>query len=303
MSSTPAGRRLGAAGAVGPARGRCAPAACVAERKVVARAPAASRPGGRRALRLAAADRTSTVTATDGVELYVEEVGAQDAPLTLVFCHGYTLEMACWHFQRQDAGRPRPAGLLGPARHGRSGRSTAENCTIDQLGSDLEQVIEAAAPDGPVVLVGHSMGGMTIMALAAARPDLFLAGGRVVGVALLATSAGELAQVSLGLPSCVARLTGASPSVWVGLGKRASFIEPVGRALRRPGEDAADHGAPQLPLAVGPAPAAGGSGERHEQVALGPEEGPVGARAGHRGTVGWRVASTSASVRRCVPSW
>jgi pimeloyl-ACP methyl ester carboxylesterase len=42
-----------------------------------------------------------------------------------------------------------------------------------------------------VVLGGHSMGGMTIMCLAAARPELF--GDRVRGVALVSTSAGDLA--------------------------------------------------------------------------------------------------------------
>ena len=35
-------------------------------------------------------------------------------------------------------------------------------------------------PDGPIVLVGHSMGGMTIVALAELHPELF--GDRVVGV-------------------------------------------------------------------------------------------------------------------------
>jgi pimeloyl-ACP methyl ester carboxylesterase len=42
-----------------------------------------------------------------------------------------------------------------------------------------------------VVLAGHSMGGMTIMCLAAARPELL--GDRVRGVALVSTSAGDLA--------------------------------------------------------------------------------------------------------------
>jgi pimeloyl-ACP methyl ester carboxylesterase len=67
---------------------------------------------------------------------------------------------------------------------------------------------------------------MTIMALAAQRPDLFLAGGRVAGVALVGTSAGKLAQVSLGLPAAVARLTqGITPKVWIGLGKRGTFVD------------------------------------------------------------------------------
>src|SRR5689334_23742420 len=48
----------------------------------------------------------------------------------------------------------------------RSGRSSKENATIDQLGHDLHRVLQELVPDGPVVLVGHSMGGMTVMAFA-----------------------------------------------------------------------------------------------------------------------------------------
>ena len=44
------------------------------------------------------------------------------------------------------------------------------------------------APEGPVVLVGHSMGGMTVMSLAGQHPDVVRE--RVVAVALIATSAG-----------------------------------------------------------------------------------------------------------------
>ena len=56
------------------------------------------------------------------------------------------------------------AGTAGP-RPGRTGprRST-------RSGADLRRVLEAVAPAGPLVLVGHSMGGMTMMSLARAAP-------------------------------------------------------------------------------------------------------------------------------------
>ena len=44
--------------------------------------------------------------------------------------------------------------------------ATSASCTIDQLARDLQEVLRAVVPDGPIVLIGHSMGGMTIMALA-----------------------------------------------------------------------------------------------------------------------------------------
>jgi pimeloyl-ACP methyl ester carboxylesterase len=56
------------------------------------------------------------------------------------------------------------------------------------------------AGDGPLVLIGHSMGGMTVMRLAQTHPELF--GTRIRGVALFSTAAGEMADYSpiRGLP-------------------------------------------------------------------------------------------------------
>lgn len=134
------------------------------------------------------------VFAEDGVPLHVEvdepdRRDATDRPrMTVVFVHGYGLSQDCFHYQR--------AALRGHYRlvfadqrgHGRSGRGSADRSTIDQLGHDLKSIIEAVVPTGPIVLVGHSMGGMTILTLAGQDPDLFRR--RIVGVALLATSSG-----------------------------------------------------------------------------------------------------------------
>ena len=130
-----------------------------------------------------------TVVADDGTPLHVE-VDEADSPATIVFVHGYALELDCWHFQREHyRGRIRTV-FYDQRSHGRSGRSSRADATIDQLGHDLLSVIDAVAPDGPVVLVGHSMGGMTIIALAEQHPELF--GDRVVGAALISTTAGGL---------------------------------------------------------------------------------------------------------------
>lgn len=132
------------------------------------------------------------VVTDDGVDLYVEvdEPDADvDPTLTVVFVHGFTLNMDCWHFQRAAyRGRVRTV-FYDQRSHGRSGRSDGEHCTIEQLGQDLKRVLETTAP-GPVVLVGHSMGGMSVISLAAQFPELF--GEKVVGTALIATTAGGL---------------------------------------------------------------------------------------------------------------
>jgi len=164
-----------------------------------------------------AADRTALVQTDDGVLLAVEEIGPARAPLTVVFVHGYTLSMACWAFQRRtlaaelataNGHRPQARLVFYDQRgHGSSGRGRSENSTIEQLARDLGAVLEARVPRGPVVLVGHSMGGMTIMGLAAMHPELF--GSKVVGVALLSTSSGNLANLNFGLPDLLTRVRAA----------------------------------------------------------------------------------------------
>ena len=172
------------------------------------------------------ADRTRSVRTDDGVRLHVEEVGPADAELTVVFVHGYVQEMAVWHFQRKALAAEGLARLVfyDQRSHGRSERGPAAHSTIDQLGRDLGTVLDEVAPAGPVVLVGHSMGGMTVMALADARPELF--GDRVVGVALVATSAGKLAQVTFGLPAAVLPVTRrVLPVLTSGMTRRPSAFE------------------------------------------------------------------------------
>jgi pimeloyl-ACP methyl ester carboxylesterase len=136
-----------------------------------------------------------TVTTDDGVPLHVEFDGKLEAPLTVVFSHGFTARLVEWEFQRA-ALRDRARLVLWDQRgHGRSGWTKLTSATIDRTGHDLGQVLDAVAPTGPVVLVGHSMGGMSVMALARQRPELF--GTRVVGVFLLATSAGGLVETGI----------------------------------------------------------------------------------------------------------
>lgn len=140
------------------------------------------------------------VVASDGTVLHVEVDEAPDAPddLTIVFAHGYGLSLDFWHFQRLALrGRARLV-FFDQRSHGRSGRSDFDTHHVDQLGTDLGEVIDAIAPAGPLILVGHSMGGMTVMALADQRPELFH--DRVFGVALLSTTAGGLEAVEFGLP-------------------------------------------------------------------------------------------------------
>ncbi|MEU3746553.1 MULTISPECIES: alpha/beta fold hydrolase [Streptomyces] len=159
----------------------------------------------------------------------------EPAPVTVVFSHGYCLNQDSWHFQR--------AALRGLVRtvhwdqrsHGRSGHGVAQSgpdgvpVSIEQLGRDLKAVLDVAAPEGPLVLVGHSMGGMTMMALADRYPEFVR--DRVVGAAFVGTSAGHLAEVSYGLPLAgVNAVRRVLPGVLRALGSQAELVERGRRA-------------------------------------------------------------------------
>ena len=165
-----------------------------------------------------------TVTANDGVPLHVELDGDSNAELTVVFVHGFTLSMDCWHFQREEFADEARLVFYDQRSHGASGRSPREHSTIDQLGQDLYDVLAEVAPVGPVVLVGHSMGGMTILALADAYPELF--GDRIVGVALVGTAAGAFAEGILGIPGVLGRaLRPVAPGAIRAANRRAHMLE------------------------------------------------------------------------------
>ncbi len=175
--------------------------------------------------------RPVTVLTEDGVPLHVEINGMPSAPVTVIFCHGYTLNQDCWHFQRRDLTGYRLV-FWDQRDHGRSGRSESGAASIDQLGTDLKAVIDAVAPgDARIVLVGHSMGGMTIMALAEQFPDMF--GTKVVGAVLISTAARGLEAGSPWMPAPLRPiLSRALPGVLNGAakGRRAILVEHGRRA-------------------------------------------------------------------------
>jgi pimeloyl-ACP methyl ester carboxylesterase len=183
-------------------------AGALTERRLVRRAVRPSDSGP--ALPTLSGAREQSVTCDDGVTLAVRESGPVDAALTLVFVHGYTVTSECWAAQVRDlAGLARPGGLrivlYDQRGHGASGSGEAANNTIEQLGHDLDEVLRQRVPEGPVVVAGHSMGGMTIMALAEQRPELFGGSdGKIVAAALIDTSSAGMAEVTLGLPAALA---------------------------------------------------------------------------------------------------
>ncbi|MCZ3387320.1 MAG: alpha/beta hydrolase [Actinomycetia bacterium] len=224
-------RRAGLASAALVAAAVGAAAGIAAERVVVGRPLRRGETSGGRLGLGQLRGHASALALRDGVELHVEvddpHPGAQWRDLTVVFVHGYALNQDCFHYQR--------LALRGSARlvfydmrsHGRSGRGARPTATLPQLADDLKAVLAKVAHEGPVVLVGHSMGGMTILELARRNPELF--GDRILGVTLMSTSAGEMADVTLGLPALAARtLRHIAPGL-IQVGRRTSQLLERGR--------------------------------------------------------------------------
>lgn len=146
---------------------------------------------------------TARVPSDDGTEIAVEILGDGHPGPTVVLVHGWTFSSRSWHYQRMLAERYRLV-LMDHRDHGESGRGPRENRTVDQVGHDLYAVLRATCADRDVVLVGHSMGGMTILALANEHPELF--GSQVKAVAMVDTSAARDDNDAFGLRGPVAKV-------------------------------------------------------------------------------------------------
>lgn len=134
-----------------------------------------------------------TANATDGLAIHVEVDDGPAGP-TIVFVHGWVCTLDSWHYQRLALRGVARMVFMDQRSHGMSARSFDHNSSIGQLADDLLVVLNEFVPDGDLILVGHSMGGMTIMGLADAHPELF--GTRIKGVVLMATSAGNVMKGS-----------------------------------------------------------------------------------------------------------
>lgn len=163
----------------------------------------------------------------DGLELHVRTYGRADAPVTVVLAHCWTADTEDWHYQVRDLlaefGHDVQVVTWDHRGHGRSDHAPLEACTVANLATDMAQVIDTHAPHGELVLAGHSIGGMTMMALAEQRPDLVA---RAAGALFVATSAADLHTVNLGLPELGAHAKARIP--WL-LAQRARVMSRSSR--------------------------------------------------------------------------
>ena len=145
-----------------------------------------------------------TIVDSDGLSIHTYMVGhAENATATVVFIHGFTLAAEVYYMQVDylQTFYPNIKSVLIDARgHGATGQVRPELCTIEGTANDVLAAIHEHAPTGPLILVGHSLGGLTALNLVK-RADHSLRK-RIVGMVLVATSIESLS--TQGLPQVLA---------------------------------------------------------------------------------------------------
>ena len=188
------------------------------------------------------------VASFDGTLISVEEAGR--GPV-VVLSHGFSLNLTLWHHQIKDLAKDMRLVLFDHRGHGRSGRAASDDYSLDALARDLDAVIRDAAGDEPVVLVGHSMGGMAVLKYCEMFPAEI--GTRVGGLVLVDTTSADVIDGFMpGLPRWVrASMQGVQASALRLLAGRAKHVD----RLRRSGSDIAYVGTRLMGFGRDPSPA------------------------------------------------
>ncbi|MEU1601278.1 alpha/beta hydrolase [Streptomyces sp. NPDC005708] len=156
----------------------------------------------------------STVVTDDGAQLAVYTSGNDAAGTTAILAHGYMMSADVWRMQvRNLTARGFRVIRYDQRFHGNSIGGT-DPTTVDRLAADLAHIITETSPSGPLVLAGHSLGGMAITALAASQPQLMTQ--RRPRVALISTSCSK-----------VIFRPGNRPADWVKATRRAMYAYPT----------------------------------------------------------------------------
>ncbi|MEO1244234.1 MAG: alpha/beta hydrolase [Pseudomonadota bacterium] len=110
---------------------------------------------------------TAVTGGADDVDIRYAVSG--DGDTSLVFVHGWSCDSGYWSEQIRAFDDRYRVITLDLAGHGQSG-SERQDWSMTAFGRDVAAVVNAAAP-GPVVLIGHSMGGQVVLEAAQALGD------------------------------------------------------------------------------------------------------------------------------------
>lgn len=139
--------------------------------------------------------RVTTVGSLDGTALHAEVYGPEEAP-TIVLAHGWTCSIRFWHNQVRDLCGDHRVVVYDKRGHGRTRRPQNGDYSLGAQAGDLAAVLRDLVPPGRSCVIGaHSMGAMTIAALA--ERDTACLHERAAAIAMINTGVGDLVSESL----------------------------------------------------------------------------------------------------------
>lgn len=159
-----------------------------------------------------------------GTKLNIETAG-ETGPF-LIFSHGFSLDTRVWFHQFEDLATDHRLIAYDLRGHGRSEPAADGNWSLEALGRDLLAIIDETG-DEPVVLVGHSMGGMVTVQALALQPELLH--GKVRGIVLADTTLGDVVGglFRFGSPAVRAAIRPMLHALYKQVGQRPDRLERV----------------------------------------------------------------------------
>jgi pimeloyl-ACP methyl ester carboxylesterase len=123
-------------------------------------------------------DRVQRLTRPDGSEINIEFYGSDHAP-TLILTHGWGPDSLVWYYAKKQLTEQFRVIVWDLPGLGKSQKPKNRDYSLEKYARDLEAVLSVAG-DQPVVLLGHSMGGMILLTFCRLFPEYL--GRRVAGL-------------------------------------------------------------------------------------------------------------------------
>ena len=144
---------------------------------------------------------------------FLPEAGLPASGPTVVLAHGWCMDHSSWHRVIDALLRRLDVRIVtyDQRGHGKSTMGVEHDPSVRILGDDVAEVIDATTPDGPLILVGHSMGGMSVMAYAGLQGETFT--DRVRGVVLASTAASIEGRDPVPLEALIMSVASRAPGI------------------------------------------------------------------------------------------
>ncbi|MBW4537656.1 MAG: alpha/beta hydrolase [Myxacorys chilensis ATA2-1-KO14] len=113
--------------------------------------------------------KTQRISRPDGSEIHVEFYGSPDAP-PLILTHGWGPNSTVWYYAKKQLAEQFHLIVWDLPGLGKSTKPKNRDYSIEKYARDLEAVLSLAG-DQPVLLLGHSMGGMILLTFCRLFPE------------------------------------------------------------------------------------------------------------------------------------